>query len=137
MKKYIAQEKPAENQKIIFKTHDNFNTNEQEGVMHIDENGEETIYIPEQLETEPLDNIAYWKTHPSDYSPEEIQQKFSKLLKELLKEYGAEITLENLGHGAIQEDTIVVNFDFREDLFEKHNTGIIPELILGRYIDGN
>jgi hypothetical protein len=58
----------------------------------------------------------------SKKSPEETQQEFLKELKQLLKKYGAELSVE--------EDKIFVNFDFNEGLIKEHNTGIIPRLLL-------
>jgi hypothetical protein len=69
-------------------------------------------------------------------SPQEKQQEFHEELKALLLKYKAEISIENFGHGYIEENKIVVDFKYDESLFEKYNTGIIPQLILGSYEDG-
>jgi len=69
-------------------------------------------------------------------SPLEKQQSFHKELKELLLKYKAEITIEDVSPRVYNTDEqIVINFDYDESLYEKYNTGIIPELILGRCED--
>jgi len=66
--------------------------------------------------------------------PLEKQQAFHKELKELLLKYKAEIAIEDVSPRAYNTDEqIVVDFDYDESLYEKYNTGIIPQLILGRY----
>jgi len=70
-------------------------------------------------------------------TPENIQKEFHKELKLLLKKYNAEITLEDFGHDYSRDEKIVVDFGFYESLFEEHNTGIIPKLVLGTYECGD
>lgn len=69
-------------------------------------------------------------------TPLEKQQQFHLELKELLKKYKAEICLEFFEQKYISEPKIVVDFKYDESLFEEHNTGIIPQLILGSFEDG-
>ena len=69
-------------------------------------------------------------------TPFEKQQQFHVELKELLKKHKAEIALEDFGTGYITEEKIVVNFEYDETLFEEHNTGVIPQLVLGSFEDG-
>lgn len=69
-------------------------------------------------------------------SPLEKQQAFHKELKELLLKYKAEITIEDVSPRVYNTDEqIVINFDYNESFYEEYNTGIIPQLILGRYED--
>lgn len=70
-------------------------------------------------------------------SPLEKQQAFHKELKELLLKYKAEITIEDFSSYPYYnpEEKIVINFDHDESFWEKYQTGIIPQLILGRYED--
>jgi hypothetical protein len=57
-------------------------------------------------------------------------------LKDLLLKFKAEINLENFGSAWADNEKIVIDFAFDEELFEKTNTGIIPQIILGRFEDG-
>jgi hypothetical protein len=66
----------------------------------------------------------------------EKQQLFYNELKALLVKYGAELTIEDFGKNWVSDEKIVVDFKFDESLFEKENTGIIPQLVLGRWEDG-
>ena len=70
-------------------------------------------------------------------SPEEKQQEFHKELKALLLKYQAEISIEDFGYNYSRDEKIVVDFKYEESFFEKYNTGIIPQLVLGYYEDGN
>ena len=69
-------------------------------------------------------------------TPIEKQQNFHKELKELLFKYKAELSIEDFGHGYLPDEKIVVIFQFDESLFVENETGIIPQLILGRYENG-
>jgi hypothetical protein len=66
-------------------------------------------------------------------TPLEKQQNFKKELKQLLKKYGAEISLEDFGRNYDVDNKIVVDFEFDESLYNENGTGIIPQLILGYY----
>jgi len=69
-------------------------------------------------------------------TPKEYQQNFYKELKELLNKYNAEISIERQGRQFFEEEIIVVDFAYDESFYEEHETGIIPQLILGTYEDG-
>ena len=64
------------------------------------------------------------------------QQSFYKELKALLVKYDAELIIEDFGRNWMSDEKIVVNFKYDESFFEKENTGIIPDLIIGRREDG-
>jgi len=66
-------------------------------------------------------------------TPQQKQDNFKKELLDLLRNYEAEITLEQFSFKYGVEEKIVVNFKFDESLFEENNTGIIPDLVLGKY----
>lgn len=70
-------------------------------------------------------------------TPQEKQQQFHKELKELLIKFGAELLIEDFGVGYHIDSEIVVDFKWDESMFENNETGITPQLILGRYEDGN
>jgi hypothetical protein len=71
---------------------------------------------------------------------ESIQDKrdqFLKELKALLVKFDAELALEDLGNsGWDRDDVIVVDFNFDESFFEKENSGLIPQLTLGKFFSG-
>jgi hypothetical protein len=69
-------------------------------------------------------------------TPLEKQQSFHKELKELLLKYKAEITLDYNYVGYSSEEKIVVDFEYDESFFDEHGTGVIPQLVLGRFEDG-
>ena len=60
----------------------------------------------------------------------EKQQSFYKELKALLVKYDAELTIEE------SDENIVVDFKYDESFFEKENTGIVPQLVIGRWENG-
>jgi hypothetical protein len=66
----------------------------------------------------------------------EKQQSFYNELKALLVKYDAELTIEDFGNNWQSSEKIVVDFKYDESFFEKENTGIIPQLVLGRYENG-
>ena len=66
----------------------------------------------------------------------EKQQSFYNELKTLLVRYDAELTIEDFGRNWQSDEKIVVDFKYDESFFEKENTGIVPQLILGRYENG-
>jgi len=68
-------------------------------------------------------------------STEDKREQFQKELKALLVKYKAEICLERMYDGSWDEH-IVVDFDYDESFFEKEQTGIIKQLVLGRFFDG-
>ena len=66
----------------------------------------------------------------------EKQQSFYNELKALLVKYDAELTIEDFGRNWHSDEKMVVDFKYDESFFEKENTGIIPQLVLGRYENG-
>lgn len=70
-------------------------------------------------------------------TPQEKQQQFHKELKELLIKFGAELLIEDFGVGYCHDSKIVVDFNYDESLYEGNGTGIVPQLILGIYENGN
>jgi hypothetical protein len=66
----------------------------------------------------------------------EKQQSFYSELKALLIKYDAELTIEDFGRNWQTDEKIVVDFKYDESFFEKENTGIIPQLVLGRWENG-
>lgn len=67
----------------------------------------------------------------------EKQQSFYNELKALLVKYDAELTIDDFGGNWQSDEKIVVDFKYDESFFEKENTGIIPQLVLGRYENGS
>ena len=69
---------------------------------------------------------------------EQKHQAFEKELKELLKKYKAEISIEefrrpNLEHG---EFKMVVDFAWDDESFEEYaKTGVFEQLVLGSFVD--
>jgi hypothetical protein len=66
----------------------------------------------------------------------EKQQSFYNELKALLVKYDAELTIEDFGRNWQTNEKIVVDFKYDESFFEKENTGIVPQLVLGRLENG-
>lgn len=66
----------------------------------------------------------------------EKQQSFYSELKALLVKYDAELTIEDFGRNWQTNEKIVVDFKYDESFFEKENTGIVPQLVIGRYENG-
>ena len=66
----------------------------------------------------------------------EKQQSFYSELKALLVKYDAELNIEDFGKNWQTDEKIVVDFKYDESFFEKENTGIVPQLVLGRYENG-
>jgi hypothetical protein len=66
----------------------------------------------------------------------EKQQSFYNELKLLLVKYDAELNIEDFGINWQPDEKIVVNFQYDKSFNENENTGIIPQLVLGRYENG-
>ena len=66
----------------------------------------------------------------------EKQQSFYSELKALLVKYDAELNIEDFGGNWQTDENIVVDFKYDESFFEKENTGIVPQLVLGRWENG-
>jgi len=64
------------------------------------------------------------------------QEQFQKELKSLLLKYKAELTIEDFGRDYLENWKIVVDFEYDESFFEKEDTGIVPQLIIGRCENG-
>jgi hypothetical protein len=64
-------------------------------------------------------------------------EQFQKDLKSLLVKYDAELTIENFGRGWSLDEKIVVNFSWDEDLANRTSNGIIPDWVVGRWLNGN
>jgi len=69
-------------------------------------------------------------------TPEQKQQAFHTELKALLAKFNAELTIENFGWNWGDDDKMVVNFDWDQEMCDTHDTGIIPQLVLGTWEDG-
>ena len=69
-------------------------------------------------------------------TPEEKQQAFHTELKALLVKFKAELTIEKFGWNWGDDDRIVIDFDWDQEMSDTHDTGIIPQLVLGRWVDG-
>ena len=61
------------------------------------------------------------------------REKFLIELKELLVKYNAELIVNDNNH---YEDQLVVEFNYDNSFFEKEGTGIVPDLVLGRWENG-
>lgn len=68
-------------------------------------------------------------------TPREIRENFKEELKELLSKYKCEMNIVNFGPGYSEDYKIVVDFEFREELFNSECSGLIPQLVLGSYFD--
>lgn len=70
-------------------------------------------------------------------TPKDKRDNFEKELKELLDKYKAEIIIGDFGSGYSTNPKIVVDFEYDESLFVIGNEiGLIPQLIIGTYING-
>ena len=69
-------------------------------------------------------------------TPEQKQQQFHIELKELLIKFDAEISIFDFGMYR-RDEKIVVDFSWDEAMHEVHDTGVIPQLVLGTWMDGH
>jgi hypothetical protein len=69
-------------------------------------------------------------------TPEQKQQAFHTELKALLVKFDAELTFENFGRNWGDNDKIVVDFNWDQKMSDTQNTGIIPQLVIGTFMDG-
>jgi hypothetical protein len=90
----------------------------------------------ENLNTEETANSDLGAVISRFNSTVEKQQSFYKELKALLVKYDAELTIEDFGRNWQTDEKIVVDFKYDESFFEKENTGIVPQLVLGRWENG-
>ena len=63
-------------------------------------------------------------------------EQFKKELMELLAKYDAELVIEDFGKEWSSDEMMVVNFRWDEDLANRTNDGIVPDLVIGRWING-
>ena len=63
-------------------------------------------------------------------------EQFKKELMELLAKYDAELVIEDFGKEWSPDEKIVVNFSWDEDLANRTNDGIVPDWVIGRWING-
>lgn len=77
-----------------------------------------------------------YKSNKKFLSTKDKQQHFYNELKELLLKYDSELTIEDFGTGWSCDEKIVVDFSYDESFFEKEGTGIVPQLVLGKYENG-
>ena len=61
--------------------------------------------------------------------------QFQNELKELLAKYDAELAIEDFGRDWSSDEKIVVSFSLDKDLANRTNDGIIPDLVIGRWMD--
>jgi hypothetical protein len=69
-------------------------------------------------------------------TPEEKQQAFHTELKALLVKFNAELIIENRSWTGGDDAKIVVDFNWDQEMSDTHDTGIIPQLVLGTFEDG-
>jgi hypothetical protein len=69
-------------------------------------------------------------------SVDDKKDKFLNELKALLVKYDAELEIEDFGYEYTIINKIVVNFKWDENLANKTNSGIIPQIIIGTYENG-
>jgi hypothetical protein len=69
-------------------------------------------------------------------SADDKKDKFLNELKALLVKYDAELELENFGRDWQTEENMVVNFKWDEELANRTNNGIVPQIIIGTYENG-
>jgi hypothetical protein len=69
-------------------------------------------------------------------SVDDKKDNFLNELKALLVKYDAELEIEDFGYDYTTINKIVVNFKWDEDLANKTNTGVIPQIIIGTYENG-
>lgn len=70
-------------------------------------------------------------------SGKDKQERFHKELKLLLKKYNAEINIEDFGRDYAVDAKIVIDFHWDKDLYNRIEDGIVPQLVIGSYLDGD
>ena len=63
-------------------------------------------------------------------------EQFKKELMELLVKYDAELAIEDFGKEWSPDEMMVVNFRWDEDLANRTGDGIVPDWVIGRWING-
>ncbi len=98
---------------------------------------ETTVEQSKNVELLPSANLAQSPLLAAVFlSTKEKQEQFHKELKDLLAKYKAELTIEDFGRNYLEDWKIVVDFKYDESFFEKEDTGVVPQLIIGRWADG-
>ena len=69
-------------------------------------------------------------------SGEDKRQQFMKEFRDLLIKFKAEIMIEDFGSGYNTNEKIVVDFQWDEDLSKRVESGIVEQLVIGRYENG-
>ena len=69
-------------------------------------------------------------------SGEDKRQQFMKEFRELLIKFKAEIMIEDFGSSYNPNEKIVIDFEWDEDLSKKVESGIVEQLVIGRYENG-
>ena len=69
-------------------------------------------------------------------SGEDKRQQFMKEFRELLIKFKAEICIEDFGSGYNTNEKIVIDFEWDEDLSKIVESGIVEQLVIGRYENG-
>ncbi len=68
-------------------------------------------------------------------SAEEKRKEFHKELTSLLGKFDADLHLEDFGRDWSSNEKIVVTFNWDADLANRNNTGFIPDLIIGSFLN--
>jgi len=69
-------------------------------------------------------------------SVEDKVKQFQQEFKALLTKYDAELEMHNFGGNWAIDERMVVTFAWDEDLANRTSDGIVPEWIIGRWING-
>ena len=69
-------------------------------------------------------------------SGEDKRQQFMKEFRDLLIKFKAEIMIEDFGSGYNTNEKIVIDFEWDEDLSKRVESGIVEQLVIGRYENG-
>ena len=67
---------------------------------------------------------------------EDKRQQFMKEFRDLLIKFKAEIMIEDFGSGYNTNEKIVIDFEWDEDLSKRVESGIVEQLVIGRYENG-
>jgi hypothetical protein len=67
---------------------------------------------------------------------DEKVMQFQTELQQLLFKFNAELCIEDFGPSWVPDEKIVVNFAFDEALFHSEGSGIVPDLVIGKWLDG-
>jgi hypothetical protein len=84
-------------------------------------------------ETPPIANVLLPAVF---FSGGDKQEQIKKELKELLVKFKAELTIENFGRNLADNEKIVVDFDWDDDLCNRTDNGSVPQWVVGRWENG-